>query len=269
MTRAVVAAGITSTSMRMKGEKMLVDELIEQALATVGNKKVKDVRAGLGYTCVMLEDNSCGLAYTFRNELGECCSILSEAGNLIGKDGADIILWAKSKNRLRAAIGLAAMNAVFNDPKTVWDTGNVISAFDVGPSDTFGMVGEFGPILAEIKNKTKNIYVFEQDVPEGGALYPSETIPLHLPECNVIVITATSIINHTIDDILSHCKSARQVCLVGPSTPLCQEVFRQHNVTLLAGSVVHNPELILQIVSQGGGTMSMKPAIRQVLVKNG
>jgi uncharacterized protein len=246
---------------------MIIDELIEHALSRVAQRKVKDIRAGLGYTCVMLDDASCGLAYTFRNELGECCGILDDAGSIIGKDGAEIIPWAKSENRLEAAIGLAAINAVFNDLKAVWATGNVTSAMDVGPNDTFGMVGEFRPILSEIKDKVNNIYVFEQDVPEDSKLFSSDTIPLHLPKCDVVVITATTIINHTIDEVLSHCGSARKVCLIGPSTPLCPQVFGKHNVTLLAGSVVKAPELILQIVSQGGGTMSMKPAIKQVLVR--
>ena len=164
-------------------------------------------------------------------------------------------------------MGLAAVNAVLNDSQKNWDTGNVLNAFTLDESDAFGMVGEFHPILSKIQTMTKNIYIFEQDVPEDSHLYPADSIPLYLPECDVVVLTATSIINHTIDEILPHFKNAREVCLVGPSTPLCPEVFKKYNITLLAGSVVKNPELILQIISQGGGTMSMKSAIEQVLVR--
>jgi len=246
---------------------MIVDELIDQAFAMVQSRKVIDVRAGLGYTCVMLEDGACGLAYTFRNELGCCCGILEVAGNLIGMNADKIIPWAKESDRLKAAIGLATVNAVINDPGKNWDTGNVLNAFTLRESDTFGMVGEFKPILSKVRSMTKNIYVFEQNVPEGSGLYPADTIPHFLPGCDVVVITATSIINHTIDEVVSYCKNAKEVCIVGPSTPLCPEVFRKYNITLLAGSVVKNPELILQIVSQGGGTMSMKPAIEQVLLR--
>ncbi|MEL7563777.1 MAG: DUF364 domain-containing protein [Dehalobacterium sp.] len=246
---------------------MIVDELIEQAFAMAQSKKVKDVRVGLGYTCVMLENDACGLAYTFRNELGSCCGLLDIAGSFIGMNADEIIPWAKESDRLKALIGLATINAVINDPGKSWNTGNVLNAFTLHESDTFGMVGEFRPILAKVKTMTKNIYVFEQNVPEGSELYPTEMIPLYLPKCDVVVITATSIINHTIDKVSSYCKNAKEVCLVGPSTPLCPEVFRKYHITLLAGSVVKNPELILQIISQGGGTMSMKPAIEQVLVR--
>lgn len=246
---------------------MIVDELIDRALNMAQSKKLKDVRAGLGYTCVLLEDDGCGLAYTFRNELGSCCGALHAAGGLIGMNVGEIIPWAKESNRLKAAIGLAAINAVMNDPEKNWGTGNVLTAFTLHESDTFGMVGKFDPILAKIKTMTNNIYVFEQNVAEGSGLYSAEEIPRYLPKCDVIVLTATSIINHTFDEVSRYCKNAKEVCLVGPSTPLCPEVFEKHHITLLAGSVVKKPELILQIISQGGGTMSMKPAIRQVLVR--
>jgi uncharacterized protein (DUF4213/DUF364 family) len=143
----------------------------------------------------------------------------------------------------------------------------VVGALEIGESDTFGMVGEFGPILMHVREKTKNIYVFEQNPPEGSGLYPEEALPEYLPSCDVVVVTATSIINHTADRVLALCKKARSVCLVGPSTPLCPEVFREYNVTLLAGSLVLDPDKALEIVSQGGGTMSLKPVSRQVLVK--
>ncbi len=246
---------------------MIVDELIERALPEVGNRKVADVRVGLGYTCVMIEGGTCGLAYTFRNELGCCCGTLDIAGRLIGMDAGEIMLWAKEKDLLRSALGLAAVNAVLNDPGKDWEKGNVLSAFTLGESDTFGMVGEFHPILSKIRPMTKNIYVFERNAPEGSGLYTTDAIPRLLPKCDVVVITATSIINHTFDGISPYCKNARQVCITGTSTPLCPEVFRKHNVTLLAGSIVKNSDLILKIVSQGGGTMAMKPAIDQVLVR--
>ncbi len=229
---------------------MIADELIDCALNMAQSIKVKDVRAGLGYTCVMLEDGSCGLAYTFRNKLGNCCGILDVAGRLIGMDAGELITWAKENDRLKAAIGLAAINAIMNDPGKSWDTGNVLAAFTLHESDTFGMVGEFHPILEKVKTMTKNIYVFEQNVPEDSGLYPSETIPLYLPKCDIVVLTATSIINHTFDEVSSYCKNAKEVCLVGPSTPLCPEIFKKYNITLVAGSVVKNPELILQIISQ-------------------
>jgi hypothetical protein len=245
---------------------MIADKLIEKALAKTGDRRVKDARIGLGYTCVMLDDDSCGLAYTFRNALGEGCGVFPLAGKLIGMKAADMIPWLKEKNTLKAALGLAAANAVFNDPNIKWGTGNITEAFALTPEDSFGMVGDFAPILDKVRKMTDRVYVFERD-PGRGAPYSDADIPALLPKCSYVLVTATSLINHTFDEVLRYCTGAREIYVVGPSTPLCADVMRDYNVTLLAGIVVKNPELILRIISEGGGTLHMKPAVEQTLAR--
>ncbi len=246
---------------------MIIDELVECALSKAERQKIADVRAGLGYTCVMLENSNCGLAYTFRNHLGQCCDVLHGAGDLIGKDCAELIPWIKDCSRLKAAIGLAAANAAVNNGQDKLDLGNLMDVLTVKPTEHFGMIGEFKPILYKVSQMTKNIHVFDEHDTACGEIYSENAISNSLPKCDVIIVTATSIINHTIDKVLMYCQNAREVCIVGPSTPLCPEIFGKYHVTLLAGTVVKNPELILQIVSQAGGTMSMKPAVKQVLMR--
>lgn len=247
---------------------MLAGKLLEYVLPEAGGKKILDVRAGLGYTGVVLEDGACGLAYTFRNELGFGCGILNDAGNLVGSNAAELLPWLMDSNRLKAAIGLAAVNAVINSqPGENWGTGDVVDELEVEESDTFGMVGDFKPILMKVREKTKDIYVFEKNPPLGSDLFPSETIPVHLTKCSVVIVTATSIINHTIDEVLPYCQDARVVCMVGASTPLCPEVFKDFNVTLLAGSLVQDPSKAMETISQGGGVKALKPVIRQVMVQ--
>lgn len=246
---------------------MIVDDLVEIACSGAHGRKIKDVRAGLGYTCVMLDDGSCGLAYTFRNQTGCCCGIIGDAGGLIGRNAEEIVSWAKDSHLLKASIGVATVNAVINNAHHDFDTGNVTTVLDVNPDDTLGMIGEFKPILHSLKDKIRKSYVFELNTAKGPGLYPSEAMPSRLPECSVVIITATSIINHTFDEVQSYCRNAREVCILGPSTTLCPAVFRRYHVTLLAGSIVREPEKALEIVSQGGGTMAMKPAVRQVLMR--
>lgn len=244
---------------------MITQNIVDEALKRCKNKTILDVRAGLGYTCVRLSDEGCGLAYTFRNDLGACCGSMDAAGKLIGINAEEVIPWLMNDNRLKAAIGLATANAILNSNTESYGHGNVVDEISIESSDAFGMIGEFRPILAKVRAKTKQVYVFEQKPSSCEGLYSEQQIPQLLPQCSVIVITSTSIINHTIDEILPYCVNAKQVCLVGPSTPLLTILFHALPITLLAGVVVTNAELLLQIVSQGGGTMSMKPAVDQVL----
>ena len=245
----------------------MIDKLIHRALSVAGDIKTTDVRAGLGYTAVLLEGGRCGLAYTFRSEMGGGCGILDSAGKLVGIEAKEIIPWAKDSHRLRAALGLAAINAVLNDPQREWEKGNVLSAFHLKKTETFGMIGMFPPILEKVRTMTENIYVFEREVAPGSELYPPSSILQYLPKCDVAVLTATTLINQTFHQVSKHLKNAGEVCLVGPSTPLCPDLMREHGITLLAGSVVKDPKKALEIISQGGGTMALKAAMDQVLVR--
>ena len=216
---------------------MIIQRLIKKASALANNRKVQDVRAGLGYSAVALDDGSAGVAYTFRDELGCCCGTLMKAGTLIGKDATELVSWLGEKDLLMAAIGLATVNALLNVNDPSFSGGNVVEAIDVHLEDVFGMVGEFKPILAKVRTITDKRYVFERDEAKGKGSYPSSDIPHLLPRCDVVVLTATSIINHTIDEILPYCHNARQVAMVGPSTPLYPAVFDAVPVHLLAGSI--------------------------------
>ncbi len=249
------------------GVDVLLERLVAEGLRRADGRALRDVRVGIGYTAVELEDGSSGVAYTFRNELGGRCGVLAQAGELIGQDAATIMEWLGSDALVRAAIGLATINAATVRDSGDWPTGNVIEELNLRPEDTFGMVGDFAPILAKVRERTTNVHVFERGQRVGPGVHPASAMPEYLPLCDVVVVTATSVINHTIDEVLEHCVNAREVCLTGPSTPLCPAAFADTNVTLLAGTVVTDSPRLLEIVSQGGGTMAMKPASRQVLVR--
>ena len=66
---------------------MIIDELISYIEPEAGDQVVKDIRIGLGYTCVELSGGGCGLAYTFRRDTGHTCSVLGTAGTLLRHAG--------------------------------------------------------------------------------------------------------------------------------------------------------------------------------------
>jgi hypothetical protein len=245
---------------------MIFKRLTETALLKAGERTISDIRIGLRYTAVLLDDGSCGVAYTYQSGPACGCHVLHDAGHMTGKPVSELIPFLLETNTLRASVGLAAVNAVMNAANPAYSGGNVVEALKITQDDTFGMVGEFKPIRAAVSKMTDGMYIFELNIEKGPDLYPEEAIPDYLPKCDVVVVTATSIINHTIDGVLEHCKNARQVCVVGPSTPLDPAAFAGTPVTLLAGSVARDVPQLLQIVSQAGGTMHMKPAIDQVML---
>jgi len=85
-----------------------------------------------------------------------------------------------------------------------------------------------------------------------------------LSQCQVALITATSIINHTMDTLLDKAEYCRKVVVLGASTPMLPEAFLETNVSMLSGVVAEEPMEVLRVVSEGGGMRLFKPYVRKV-----
>ncbi|HUU80023.1 MAG TPA: DUF364 domain-containing protein, partial [Acidobacteriota bacterium] len=83
-------------------------------------------------------------------------------------------------------------------------------------------------------------------------------------ECDVALITSTTIVNDTVDAMLDAARSCREVVLLGASTPLVPEVFTGTPVTVLSGVVVKRPQEIMRIVSEAGGTRLFRGHVTKV-----
>ena len=92
-----------------------------------------------------------------------------------------------------------------------------------------------------------------------------------LPECNIVVLSGTTMINHTIKNLLDICSNARGIVMIGSSTPMFPEAFEDTNVRVLAGSWWDNSskkELFKTISTAGGiGHLSKFMIKKTVAVK--
>lgn len=102
--------------------------------------------------------------------------------------------------------------------------------------------------------------VIERDTPE------TERRDI-LEACDVAIVTATTLLNGTLEGVLNELGRPRHVALIGPSTPLCEEIFRESPVTHLGGSAVVDAAGLLRVVSEGGGTPDMRPCLRYVNIR--
>ena len=124
------------------------------------------------------------------------------------------------------------------------------------------MVGYFAPLLPWVRETGSHLDILElKPVPDTR---PAEEAAAVLPQCDVALITATALANHTLENLLGLTESAREVVLLGPSTPMLPEVFVGTPVTLLAGVEVVDGAAMLNIVSEGGSTRQFGSAVRKV-----
>jgi len=228
---------------------------------------VDDVRIGLGYTAVKLAGDRTGVAYTFRDQAQGGCSVFHGLRPLVGRSAADLLPLLESPDAIEAGVGLACANALANHDDPAQLGGDILDHLAIGPEDEVGMVGNFGPLVAELQRRARSLTIFERVSPPTVLLRPQEEAISMLPRCQIALITATSIINQTIDALLDAVRGCRQVALLGASTPLRANAFAATNVAMLSGVVVTAPDEVLRVVSEGGGMRQFSPYVRKVTVK--
>jgi uncharacterized protein len=246
---------------------MLADEIVKHGLNAADQHTAVDIRIGLGYTAVLLEDGRCGLGYTLHEKEYESCCVMPDAGRLAGRKASELIQWMKSQDVTACAVGLATLNAIITPPATAVES-DILDMLSVEPEDTVGMIGYFGPLVDPIKKQASALHIFERKPdPEYGILPEAATQDL-LPQCQVVIISATTLLNHTIDGLLDLSKIAREIAVLGPSTPFLPEIFSRYGVTMLSGLQVVDSAKVLQIVSEGGGTRQFGRAVRKLSLRS-
>jgi len=226
--------------------------------------RVAEVRIGLGYTAVRFDDGRTGVAYTFHQEARGGCSVFHGLRPISGRPAVDLLPLLESSDPIESAVGLACANALANQHDATQQPGDILEQLDLRPDDQVAMVGHFAPLIAPLQQRSSSLTVFERVKAPQGFLRPAEEAEDHLPRCQVALITATSIINHTIDGLLDAARGCRVVAVLGASTPMLPEVFSSTAVSVLSGVVVEQPSEIMRVVSEGGGMRQFKGSICKV-----
>ena len=227
-------------------------------------RTIADARIGLGYTAVRLDNGLCGLAFTVKQDTAHGCSLFDGELPLEGRPAEEVLGLIRSRDKLETALGMATANALANTYSQDLCHKDILEFLDLRSSDRVGMVGMFGPLLQPLRERAAEVIVFERDTSKGEHLQPESKIPEQLPGCRVALITATSIVNHSIDGFIHAAKNCREVAILGPTTPLLPELFRDTPVTCLSGVVVSSPSQVLRVVSSAGGMRQLKPFVDKV-----
>jgi len=248
---------ITATEKKMN----IAENLIETAMPLSRGCTIADVRLGLGYTIVEINDGSAGLAWTPDKKQSASCTHLRQAGSLVGMEAGEMLAWLDSENFQERAIGLATFNALNSKLERKLLDEESISLLKLKSTDHVVMVGYFAPLIGKIKATGCQLSIVELNDDKPGVIAVGPGMAA-LGACDVAIITSTSIINKTIGGLLDALSGHRAAVMLGPSTPVCPEAFAGTGITQLSGAYVLEVEKAKEIVSQGGGTMLLKKIMR-------
>lgn len=215
----------------------LVDDLLESVAHL--DCPVRRVCLGLHWTVV--ESRYAGMAHTFRSDHKV---EVESSGNLVGRSALGLAARLRSWEPLEASLGLAALNSLI-DP-----SGSPLNVFEhilsIAQGRTITVVGRF-PWNDQIAQVAAQTYFLEID-PQPGEL-PSYACEEVIPASDLVVITATALINKTLPRLLELAGHAVSIVL-GPSTPMNDVLFR-HGADVVAGVRVTNPDALISSLMQG------------------
>jgi uncharacterized protein len=78
------------------------------------------------------------------------------------------------------------------------------------------------------------------------------------------IVTATSLLNNSLDNILDTIPVDIPTVILGPSTPMIPDAFKGTAVRMLAGTVPVDHESVFRAVRQGAGTRVLHRFSRKV-----
>jgi len=223
--------------------------LLDDLIARLPEKPVpvRSVLVGAHWTTVC--STGCGLATTV---MGGGChnheSVVRNVGQLHKKSAQELAALALSDNHLEASIGVAAINSLLvpDETKAV-----LMNASEVlmkkGAGKNVALVGHF-PFIPRLRTAVGNLWVIE--LHPTGDDYPASAASDFIPKADIVAITASALINHTLDDLLGICRPDAEVLILGPSTPLSPVLF-EHGATIIAGARVADESAVLNAIGQG------------------
>lgn len=224
---------------------------------------VRSVLVGAHWTALC--SRGCGLASTVLDDRPHGEVKVRDVGRLMDKTARELADLARSGCRLEASIGVAAVNALLEVDETAAvevNAGQVLA--DKGRDKDVALIGHF-PFIPALRQAARHLWVLELDPGEGE--HPAEQAVDLVPRADVVAITGTALINHTLDALLGLCRPAALVMVLGASTPLSPVLF-DHGVALLSGTRVVDEAAVLRTVGQGA-TFRQVEGVRLITLARG
>ena len=245
---------------------MIMEKVLGSAQEYLAGKTVRDLVVGISLTACELDNGDVGVSYVLRDSLPNGCSAFPYAQYAIGRPAAAIAEWIVSgTDDLQRGIGDAVLSAASRSLEIPDDTTDPEHPFglEVKPGDTVGMIGLIGPVAEKLCKLAGRMIVFDEGLALHGGdpmIYPTAQQPKLLPECDIVILSGTTVINQSIDSLLSMCVKSREIVMVGASTPMFPKGWAGSRVTRLAGSWWDNTrkDEIFRLISLASGIRELK-----------
>ena len=199
---------------------------------------VSDTLMGGCWTAVETE-NAFGMAMT--TPVDTAPRMLN--GDYAGRSLRELAETAKSWNLTEAGFGMAAINAFYNTPQRLEEL-HAYEPFENYCTDGLDLHGKHVGVVGHL-NMPRSVYeqaasvrILERSPRPGD--YPDSACDWLIPQCDVVITTASTLVNKTLPHLLELSRNAYTI-LAGPSCPMCPALL-DFGIDRIAGLVITDRE---------------------------
>jgi len=239
--------------------------LLEAVLSSLDvDYDVSDIRTCVFWTAVT--SLRCGLASTMAASiLPSDGHQVEQAGQLLPSSAKALAKLSFSSHILEASIGIAAINSMIPiDESLCVDRNAADEILNKGRGKQIAIIGHF-PFVKKLQTDAEKVWVFELPGRERPGDIIGDEIETLLPQADVVAITSTTLVNHTLGGILDFAAPQAYKMMLGPSTPLSPVMF-DFGFDAISGSIVVDCEQTLKCISQGANFRQVR-GVRKVIMR--
>lgn len=247
-------------------------DLIRGALGESAEKIVLErVTVGLFFTGVKLSNGSGGLCATPVKMIPEavCCPssahAMPDSGRMRGKGVAHFMEGRFAGNPLQRTIAIAMLNALSETcrqaglfgPHEYLVGADPMDDEQIPPGAYTVVIGALLPYLKMLRTQQRRYGILELDPrtlkeEEKPHYIEPERADEAIARADYLLITGTTLVNDTLEGILSRRKQGAKVVLVGPTASLFPDALFAHGIHSMGGITVTEPDGLLDVIAEAG-----------------
>ncbi len=242
------------------------DLLINKYRTRTENLFIANAVVGLNLTAVKLSDNSVGVASNITENHPFCAKINRDFGDftplkITGRKVNEILTTIKESGIIfslkTAVINAISSGLVSSGKYRIIEDCDPIELIDLESVGTISVVGAFQSYIQKISEAGKRLFILELNenaLKEDQKMYfvHANRYPEVFAKSDIVIMTGQTLVNHTIDDLLSAVPPAGRVIVTGPSAGILPDILFEKKVDIIGTTQITRPELLFDIVSQGG-----------------
>ena len=249
---------------------MIIDQTCQLIKSKFGelieNLTIEDVRIGLHLTAVRLSDNSFGTSATLTDTYPFTPKNHRDFGDFTplkirGRNVTEILGTSKYSNIINsvrnAVLSAISSGIISRGNYHIRENCDPIQLIDLSNQKTITIVGAFQSYIRQISSTDNKLFVLELNEsalnPEHKKYFvPARDFIKILPVSDIVIITGQTLVNGTIDDLLSTVKEGSQVIITGPSSTILPDLFFENRVSIMGAMRITRHDLLFEIVGEGG-----------------